>query len=222
MSKVSTPPIKVALADDHILLRNALAQLIDNFGNCRTIHQSGTGKELIDHITAGHLPDVVLLDLNMPDMDGFETATWLQKNAPQVHILMLTMYDSELSLIRLLKAGVNGFLKKDIHPSELKFAIQSVIVSGYYYSNHSTGRLINLFRNNPDGSMGLLKAVLSEQEIQFLKLACSDLTYKEIAQKMNLNPRSVDTLRDHLFVKLDVKSRVGLAMVAIKQGVVTF
>ena len=222
MSKVSTPLIKVALADDHILLRNALAQLVDSFGNCKTIHQSGNGKELIDHITAGHLPDVVLLDLNMPDMDGFETAAWLQKNAPQVRILMLTMYDSELSLIRLLKAGVNGFLKKDIHPSELKFAIQSVIISGYYYSNHSTGRLINLFRNNPDGSMGLQKAILSEQEIQFLKLACSDLTYKEIAQKMGLNPRSVDTLRDHLFVKLDVKSRVGLAMVAIKQGVVTF
>jgi DNA-binding CsgD family transcriptional regulator len=81
---------------------------------------------------------------------------------------------------------------------------------------------MNLFRNNPDGSMGLQKAILSEQEIQFLKLACSDLTYKEIAQKMALNPRSVDTLRDHLFVKLDVKSRVGLAMVAIKQGIVTF
>jgi two-component system invasion response regulator UvrY len=222
MSKASTPPIKVALADDHILLRNALAQLIDSFGNCKTIHQSGTGKELIDNIRSGHLPDVVLLDLNMPEMDGFETAVWLQKNAPQVHVLMLTMYDSELSLIRLLKAGVNGFLKKDIHPSELKFAIQSVVVSGYYYSNHSTGRLMNLFRNNLDGSMGLQKAILSEQEILFLKLACSDLTYKEIAQKMGLNPRSVDTLRDQLFVKLDVKSRVGLAMVAIKQGIMTF
>ena len=199
-----------------------LAQLIDSFGNCKTIHQSGTGKELIDNIRSGYLPDVVLLDLNMPEMDGFETAVWLQKNAPQVHVLMLTMYDSELSLIRLLKAGVNGFLKKDIHPSELKFAIQSVVQSGYYYSNHSTGKLMNLFRNNPDGSMGLQKAMLSEQEIQFLKLACSDLTYKEIAQKMGLNPRSVDTLRDQLFVKLDVKSRVGLAMVAIKQGMVTF
>lgn len=222
MSKLSTSLIKVALTDDHILLRNALAQLIDSFGNCKIIHQSGNGKELIDSISAGHLPDVALLDLNMPEMDGFETAAWLQKNVPQVHVLMLTMYDSELSLIRLLKAGVNGFLKKDIHPSELKFAIQSVVHSGYYYSNHSTGRLMNLFRNNPDGTMNLQKAILSEQELQFLKLACSDLTYKEIAQQMGLNPRSVDTLRDQLFVKLDVKSRVGLAMVAIKHGVVTF
>lgn len=210
------------MADDHLLLRNALASLIDSFGNCKVIHQADTGRGLTESITAGAVPDVVLLDLNMPDMDGFETCEWLQKHVPQVHVLMLTMYDSELSLIRLLKAGVKGFMKKDIHPQELKFAIQSVVHSGYYYSNHSTGKLMNLFRNNADGNTGLQKAMLNDQEMQFLKLACSDLTYKEIAQQMGLNPRSVDTLRDQLFVKLDVKSRVGLAMVAIRQGVVTF
>ena len=214
--------IKIALADDHVLLRNALASLIDGFGNSRVVHQSGTGRELTAHILSGNIPDVVILDLNMPDMDGFETAAWLQTQVPQVHVLMLTMYDSDLSLIRLLQAGVKGFLKKDIHPSELKFAIESVVHSGYYYSNHTTGKLVNLFRHNADGNSGLQKAILSVQELQFLKLACTDFTYKEIAQKMGLNPRSVDTLRDQLFIKLDVKSRVGLAMVAIKQGIVTF
>ncbi len=214
--------IKIALADDHVLLRNALASLIDGFGNSRVVHQSGTGRELTAHILSGNIPDVVILDLNMPDMDGFETAAWLQKQVPQVHVLMLTMYDSDLSLIRLLQAGVKGFLKKDIHPSELKFAIESVIHSGYYYSNHTTGKLVNLFRHNADGNSGLQKAILSVQELQFLKLACTDFTYKEIAQQMGLNPRSVDTLRDQLFIKLDVKSRVGLAMVAIRQGIVTF
>jgi two-component system, NarL family, invasion response regulator UvrY len=210
------------MADDHVLLRNALASLIDSFENCRVIHQSGTGRELTKSISDGTVPDVVILDLNMPDMDGFETAEWLLKNAPQVHVLMLTMYDSELSLIRLLQSGVKGFLKKDIHPSELKFAIQSVVQSGYYYSNHATGKLVNLFRQNPDGNSSLQKAILNDQELQFLKLACTDLTYKEVAQQMGLNPRSVDTLRDQLFMKLDVKSRVGLAMVAIRHGVVTF
>ena len=125
-------------------------------------------------------------------------------------------------MIKLLQTGVKGFLKKDVHPSELNFAIHSVVQSGFYYSNHSTGKLVNLFRNNPDGNTGLQKALLSDQELNFLKLACSDLTYKEIAQQMSLNPRSVDTLRDGLFIKLDVKSRVGLAMVAIRHGVVTF
>lgn len=214
--------IKVSMADDHVLLRNALASLIESFGDCKVIHQSGTGQTLTLSFTQGLVPDVVLLDLNMPGMDGFETAEWIQKNYPQVHVLMLTMYDSELSMIRLLQAGVKGFLKKDINPSELKFAIHSVMQSGYYYSNHTTGKLVNLFRNAPDGNMSLQKAMLSEQELQFLKLACTDLTYKEVAQQMNLNPRSVDTLRDQLFLKLNVKSRVGLAMVAIKHGIVTF
>jgi two-component system, NarL family, invasion response regulator UvrY len=220
--KTTTSFIKVAMADDHILLRNALASLINSFGDCRVIHQSGTGKELIEAIVAGTIPDVIILDLSMPDMDGFEAANWLQLHYPQIHILMLTMYDSELSLIRLLQAGVKGFLKKDIHPDELKFAIHSVMQAGYYYSNHTTGKLVNLFRNNPDGNMGLHKAMLTDQEIQFLRLVCTDLTYKQIAQKMSLNPRSVDTLRDQLFSKLDVKSRVGLAMVAIKHGLVSF
>ncbi len=214
--------IKVALADDHLLLRDALASLINSFGNCRVIHHTGSGKELANSIKAGIIPDVVILDLNMPDMNGFETAEWMQKNCPQVHVLMLTMYDSELSLIRLLQAGVKGFLKKDIHPDELKFAIHSVVQSGYYYSNHTTGKLVNLFRNRPDGNISVQNAILSNQELQFLKLACSDLTYKEVAQEMGLNPRSVDTLREHLFTKLDVRSRVGLAMVAIKHGIVTF
>lgn len=158
----------------------------------------------------------------MPVMNGIETAHWLQKNYPDVRVLMLTMYDSELTLIQLLQAGVKGFLKKDIHPSELKFALHSVVESGYYYSNHTTGKLVNLFRSNPENSMAVYRSILNEQELRFLKLVCSDLTYKEIARQMGLNPRTVDTLRDQLFVKLDVKSRVGLAMVAIRHGIVTF
>jgi DNA-binding NarL/FixJ family response regulator len=221
MLKENNTQIKVALADDHILLRNALASLIDGFGDCKVIYQSNDGKEFIDQIVL-NAPDVAVLDLNMPKMDGYETAKYLQKHFPQVHVLMLTMYDSELSLIRLLQAGVKGFLKKDIHPSELKFAIHSVMQAGYYYSNHTTGKLVNLFRNNNETKFNLSSAMLSDQELEFLKFVCSDLTYKEIAQKMSLNPRSVDNLRDQLFTKLDVKSRVGLAMVAIRNGIVTF
>ncbi len=214
------PYINVALADDHILLRSALASLIDSFGDCKVIHQSNNGKELIDWFENGLVPEVAILDLNMPEMDGYEAARVIQKKFPTVNVLMLTMYDSELSLIRLLQAGVKGFLKKDIHPSELKFAIHSVMNAGYYYSNHTAGKLANLFRSTDEKKNFLQNMMLSEQELQFLKLACSDLTYKEIAQKMSLNPRSVDNLRDQLFIKLDVKSRVGLAMVAIKNGIV--
>jgi two-component system invasion response regulator UvrY len=208
------------LADDHVLLRSALASLINSFGDCKVIHESNNGNELIEYLQKGSIPDVTVLDLNMPEVDGYESARFIQKNFPQIHVLMLTMYDSELSMIRLLQAGVKGFLKKDIHPSELKFAIHSVMKVGYYYSNHTTDKLVNLFRSSNEKKNPLQNAMLTEQELRFLKLACSDLTYKEIAQEIGLNPRSVDNLRDQLFTKLDVKSRVGLAMLAIKNGVV--
>lgn len=214
--------IKIALVDDHILLRTALGALIDGFDNCKVIQQAGDGEELVEQLKQGCRPDLIILDLNMPRKDGYETAVWLRNNFPNIQVMMLTMYDSESALIRLLQAGVKGFLKKDIHPSELKFAIQSVIQSGYYYSHTTSGKLANLFRLNGEKASSLHKNMLTEQEIEFLKFASSELTYKEIAQKMGLNPRSVDSLRDHLFDKLDIRSRVGLAMYAIRDGLVAF
>jgi DNA-binding NarL/FixJ family response regulator len=213
--------IKLAMVDDHALLRSALASLINSFENCKVVCEASNGAEFISKIHEYEIPDIVLLDLNMPVMDGFETAVWLRDHWPQVHVLMLTMYDSELTLIRLLQAGVKGFLKKDIAPSELHFAIKSVIQSGYYYSTETAGRLANLFRNSAKDNLRLQNAILKDPEIEFLKLVCTDSTYKEIAQTMRLTPRAIDSLRDDLFVKLDVKSRVGLAMVAIRNGIVT-
>ena len=215
------PTIKVALADDHTLLRTALASLINQFEGCEVIIQANHGQELVEKIRTGPAPDLVLLDLNMPLMDGMQTAHYLQENFPDIHVLMLTMYDSEMALIRLLQVGVKGFLKKDIHPDELEYAIRSVIQSGFYYSHNATGKLVNLFRKQTDGSIKPLeKHILNETEITFLKLASSELTYKEIAQQIGLNPRAVDNLRDQLFQKLSIKSRVGLAMYAIRHGLV--
>lgn len=210
--------IKIALADDHVLIRNAIATMIDSFEKCKVIHQSSNGKELTNAIIQGVVPDIILLDLNMKEMDGFETAKWLQKNFPEINVLILSQYDSELALIRLLQRGVKGIVKKDVHPSELKTAIYSVMQSGFYYSNHITGKIANLFRKNDEGNFQVKNLMLSEQELAFLKLACSELTYKEIAVKMGLRIRSIDTLRETLFIKLDVKSRVGLAILTIRNG----
>lgn len=209
---------KLILADDHILLRDALANLVNNFEEFSVVATAGTGNEVIRFFESGGKADVVLMDLNMPDMDGYETARWLVQNKPVVKIVILTMYDSEIALIRLLKAGVHGFLKKDIHPSELKSALLTVANGEYYYSNHTTGKIANLFRKQA----GVEKALLTEQEIAFLKYASTDMTYKEIAQAMHMTPRNIDSYRDALFTKLDVKSRVGLAIYAVKNGIVTF
>jgi DNA-binding NarL/FixJ family response regulator len=213
--------IKVALADDHVLLRDALAFLVNSFTDCQILFTATNGQEVVDKVRAGHHPDVIIMDLNMPLMDGHETTRWLQLNYPRIHVMMLTMYDSELTLIRMLQAGAKGFLKKDIHPEELKFAIQSVVESGYYYTNSITGKLVNLFRNTQDETT-VLKNMLSEQEARFLKYCCTEMTYKEIAVQMGLSPRSVETVRDQLFLRMGVKSRVGLAMYAIRHGLATF
>jgi DNA-binding NarL/FixJ family response regulator len=208
------------MIDDHILLRNALSSLINNSGKCKVIFEASNGKELIAQLERNNFPDVVILDLNMPEMDGHQTALYLQQHFPEIKILMLTMYDSELALIRLLKAGVKGFMKKDIHPTELLSAIESVHEFGYYYSAQTSSKLAGLFRDKNE-QQHLDKVMLTENEIDFLKYACSELTYKEIAGNLKMNPRAIDGMRDNLFTKLDVKSRVGLAMYAIKHGVVT-
>ena len=214
--------IKLILVDDHILLRDALASLIDSFEDFRVIAVAGNGKELILAFEKGHRPDLAVVDLNMPGMDGYETAQWLQVKYPKVKTLILTMFDSEIALIRLLKVGVRGFLKKDIHPLELKNALLAVAENGYYYSHHTTGKLGSIFQKSHNSQSSLEKAILSEIEIEFLKLASKDITYKEIAAIMQLTPRSVDGYRDGLFEKLDVKSRVGLAIYAVKNGIVSF
>ena len=213
---------KVILADDHVLLRDALAALIDSFEECKIIAVASNGKELVRLIEAGQLPHIVVLDLNMPEMDGYETAQWLQDKHPHIKILILTMYDSEIALIRLLQVGVRGFLKKDIHPYELKTALLSVADDGYYYAHNTTGKLASLFQKNQQNKSSLEKAMLTKLDIDFLRMASTDMTYKEIAQAMNITPRAIDGYRDSLFEKLDVKSRVGLAIYAVKNGIVTF
>ncbi len=215
-------PLRIALADDHILLRNALASLINSFGDCQVVCEADNGQELCAFLSTHPLPDLVIMDLNMPEMDGFRAAGLLNKKWPEMPVLMLTMYDSEFSLIRLLQNGVRGFLKKDVHPDELKFAIRSVIQTGYYYSHHISGKLANLFRPQADRRSGIDHTMLSEQEARFMELACTEMTYKEIAMHMHLNPRAIDNLRDQLFEKLDVRSRVGLAMITIRNGLARF
>jgi two-component system, NarL family, invasion response regulator UvrY len=213
---------KLILADDHILLRDALINLINNFDEFMVIDKAADGNEVIQAIEKGCKPDIVLMDLNMPKMDGYETAKWLVKYHPEIKIVILTMYDSEIALIRLLQAGVNGFLKKDIHPAELKSALLTVAAGEYYYSNHTTVKIASLFRKKPDNQSALEKSILNDTEIGFLKLASTDMTYKEIARAMHMTPRHIDSYRDSLFTKLDVKSRVGLAIYAVKNGIVTF
>jgi DNA-binding NarL/FixJ family response regulator len=213
-------PVKIGLVDDHILIRDALANVVRSFDGFTVSLVADNGKEFIEKLNPVNIPEIILLDLNMPEMDGHETTHWISKNKPDIKILVLTMYDPE-SLIHLIKAGVRGFLKKDVPPGELKYALQCILENGTYCSHIITGRLFNLMKTQGTKNSAWGTVILNENEIAFLKLAASELTYKEIAQKMQISPRTIDNYRDALFLKLNVKSRVGLAMYAVKSGIIT-
>ena len=216
-----TQKVKIALADDHVLLRDALAMLINSFDGYTVILQAGSGNELLEKMQSGIVPDLILLDLNMPGMGGRETARMLQQNFPDVYVMMLTMYDTETTMLQLLEVGVRGFPKKDVDPRELKFALNTVMHLGYYNGSDLTGKLIHALQRRHE-SHSIFRKLLTEIEIIFLKHACSQLTYKEIAVKMNLHERTVDTIRDGLFDKLEVRNRIGLAMYAMKHGIFAY
>ena len=211
----------VVLVDDHVLLRNGLANLIESFGNYKVLFQSSNGKAFIEKLKPKLLPHLVLLDINMPEMDGYETCLWLKENYPEIKVLALSMYDNENAVIRMFKAGAKGYILKDCDPAELKAALHDVITKGFYYSEMVTGKLIHTI-NTLDEKDSSAKSVikLNDREINFLKLVCTELTYKEIAEKMFLSPRTIDGYRDDLFLKLNLKTRVGLVMYAIKNGII--
>jgi two-component system, NarL family, invasion response regulator UvrY len=213
--------IKVALADDHVLLRNGLAGLVNSFDNYTVIFEADNGKEFQQKIDAGNLPQLVLMDINMPEMDGYETTLWLKRNYPDIKVLALSMYDNENAIIRMLRNGARGYLLKDTEPKEFKQALDAIMQKGFYYSELVTGKLIHAVNSITDDGNELASSVkLSDREIEFLKLICTEMTYKEIAEKMFLSPRTIDGYRDALFEKLNIKTRTGLVIFAIKNNLV--
>ena len=211
---------KVVLVDDHGLLRNGLAGLVKDLGYA-VLFEADNGKDFLNKLKPEELPDIVLLDINMPQMDGYETAAWIKSHHPDIRILALSMYDDENSIIRMLKNGAGGYILKDAEPGELKAAMESVLSKGFYYSEMVTGRLIHSIHSSQDEN-STTKAVsgLNEREVEFLKLAATEMTYKEIAEQMHLSPRTIDGYRDDLFEKLNIKSRVGLVLFSIKNVIV--
>ena len=208
----------VALVDDHILLRNGLANLIRDFGDYDVLFEANNGRQLLEQLDRLDVPDIVLLDINMPEMDGYDTAAWLKLHHPDIKVLALSMFDKEKPIIRMLKHGARGYILKDCEPSELRAALSSVLNKGYYYSEMVTSRLIHNI-NQSDGPGFRDHAALSEKETKFLRLICQEMTYKEIADAMYLSPRTIDGYRDVLFEKLQVKTRVGLVIYAIKNDI---
>ena len=213
---VATKKIQVAIVDDHNLLRKALAKLISSFEDYTVLFEGDSGKEIKARIAQHVIPDIILLDVNMPDMDGYETVRWLSKSYPQVKVLALSMFSDENTIIRMLRLGAKGYILKNIEPEELKLALDSIMKKDFYLSEFISGKIISGLHKdlgNPDEQINL-----TDKEKEFLRLVCSELTYKDIADKMFVSHRTVDNYRNTLFEKLKVRTRVGLVMYSIKNG----
>jgi two-component system, NarL family, invasion response regulator UvrY len=215
MSKLS-----VALVDDHIMLRTGLANLIEDMNDYKVILQSDNGRDFIDAtLSKKYDPDIVLLDVSMPHMDGFETAKWISTNLPLAKILVLSMFDDEKSIIKMIRNGAKGYILKDSEPQELEIALNDIVHKGYHYSDLVNGKLIHAVNKLDEQSDEEKRSKFTNREIEFLKLSCSEMTYKEIANIMYLSVRTIEGYRDNLFVKLNLKTRVGLVLYAIKNKI---
>lgn len=210
--------IQVAIADDHTLLRKALGKLINSFDDYTVLFEADNGKEIKNKIAQHIVPDLVLLDVNMPEMDGFETAGWLNKNYPKIKMLALSMFSDEKTIIKMLRLGAKGYILKNIDPDELKNALDSVMKKNFYLSDYISGKIISGLHKDADRVDE--PSPLTQREKDFLRLICTEITYKDIAAKMYVSPRTVDEYRNSLFEKLKVKSRVGLVIYAIRNGLV--
>lgn len=209
---------KIVIVDDHVLIAKALTAIIDQLGGFEVLYEVANGKQLMARFdTLRQIPDIVLLDVNMPEMNGFETAAWLKEHHPDVHILALSVQEEEQTLIRMLQQGAKGYLLKNTTPKELKVALDAIQDKGFYYPDWVSQALMRRATGNTEET----KIILNRREKDFLQLAASEMTYKEIAEKMCVSPRTVEGYRDQLFERFGLKSRVSLVVFALKKQLIT-
>lgn len=213
----TSEPIYVAFAEDHQTVRETIIMFLEMQGGIKVIIKAANGKDLLQKIERSEIkPDVCLMDIMMPKMNGFETVSRIRNKWPEMKILVLSGFLREEYIIKMIRSGANGYLSKDCHPKEIKKAIVEVKRNDIYNSENFTPKLIAAVRDNE-----IRIPKLTEKEMQLLKWCIEDMTYAEIAVEMHTSPKSVEGYRNKLFQKLGVKTKVGLAMYAVRYGYVT-
>jgi len=205
---------KVTIVDDHTLLSQAIENLIESFDNFESEGTFKNGQELMNALRNNQInPEIILMDVNMPVLNGIETTKLLSKEFPQIAVLALSVEEDEATIIQMLKSGAKGYLSKDIQKDILHQALTTTLTHGFFHTQNVTDALLGTLKKKNE------LEDLKEREIEFIQLACTDLTYREIADKMFLSPKTIDNYRDSVFSKLNIKNRVGLVLFAIKSGV---
>jgi len=209
---------KIAIADDHILVRKALTRLINSFEGYTVFFEVDSGNDLKKQVGETGLPDIVLMDINMPNGNGYDATAWLHRHYPMVKVLALSMLSDEHAIIKILRLGAKGYILKTMEPEELKLALDAVIKNDFYLPEIISGKIITGLQHNVDQEKK--EIALNEKEKAFLQLLSSELTYKEIAAKMNVSSRMVDGYKAALCERFQVKTRVGLVMYAVKNKLI--
>lgn len=204
----------IAIVDDHYLMAQALAELIGRFESYEVLFCAQSSRDLQVQLQERE-PDILILDVHMADMSGQETARYLRETHPGIKVLALSMMDDEQTIAQMIQQGARGYLLKGCRPSELRLALDDIRTKGHHYSDFLTKSLIAQL-NQPAPIEA--KSNLNQRERDFIRLACSELTYVEVADKMCVSPRTVDGYREAVFEKLGVKSRQGLVMEAMRRG----
>lgn len=207
--------ISIVIVDDHELICKSLKKLLESFNKYKVIAMYNNGEDFKKGLpTLDKTPDIILLDVNMPILNGKDTMTWIKDNHPDLKVLILSMDDEETTIKFMLKKGARGYISKDIDPSLLQQAIDTILFSGFYYSDRINNLLLQNLTQDTES-----KITLTDTETTFLELVCTEMTYKEIAAKMFLSPKTIDGYREKLFKKTNVKSRTGLVLFAIKERI---
>lgn len=210
----------MAIADDHKIFRKGVILSLRPFTNIKFVQEAENGEELLQGIAAAE-PDVVLMDLRMPIKDGIETTKALSKQYPHIHVIVLSMYEDERFVYHLMENGAHGYLLKNAEPQEIRKAIIDVHEKGYYLNNFVNRILLKRSHAKQKTIPSLNSEItISEKEKDVLKYICMEFTAQEIAQKMDISPRTVEAIKDRLMERFGSKNTAGLVFFAVKNNLV--
>jgi DNA-binding NarL/FixJ family response regulator len=212
--------IKVAIADDHKIFRKGVILSLRPYTNIKFVMEADNGDELLAGLKEAD-PDVVLMDLRMPQKDGIETTKIISKQYPNIFVLVLSMYEDERFVSHLMENGANGYLLKNAEPQDIRKAIMDVYEKGYYLNNFVNRILIKKAHSKQKTIPSLTNEItISDKEREVLRFICMEFTAQEIAQKMDISPRTVEAIKDRLMERFGSKNTAGLVFFAVKNNLV--